>query len=138
MASITRNTEVLTDQSSLSTNLLRRSALSLSDLGIHCTSRAMLFNRTEIKNVYSRSLEINFRASDSDNSTIDFNSILFQLSNVEKQHKINSFQFTEHRTLADILGFPLAADNEAENPPKATSLASESTMIWVANVGLIE
>ena len=49
MASITRNTEGLMDQSSLSTNLLRRSALSLSDLGIHCASRTMLLTRQRLK-----------------------------------------------------------------------------------------
>lgn len=40
--------------------------------------------------------------------------------------------------MADILGFPHAADNEAENPPKATSLQSENTVVWVANGGFIE
>ena len=49
LASITRNTEGLTDQSSLSTNLLRRSALSLSDLGIHCASRTMLLTKQRLK-----------------------------------------------------------------------------------------
>ena len=49
LASITRNTEGLTDQSSLSTNLLRRSALSLSNLGIHCASRTMLLTKQRLK-----------------------------------------------------------------------------------------
>ena len=42
LASRTRNTEGLTHQSSLSINLLKRSAFLLSDLGIHCASRASL------------------------------------------------------------------------------------------------
>jgi len=76
-------------------------------------------NKTEIKNVHSQSLEDNFGAPDSNNSggvliiSKDFNSLVFQLSNVEKQHEINSFQFAERGTLADILGFPDAADNGA-------------------------
>ena len=76
-------------------------------------------NKTEIKNVHSQSLEISFRASDSNNSggaliiSKDLNSLVFQLSNVGKQHEINSFQFAERGTLADILGFPHAADNGA-------------------------
>ena len=41
----------------------------------------------------------------------DFNSLVLQLSNVGKQHEINSFQFAERRTLVDILGFPHATDN---------------------------
>ena len=63
--------------------------------------------------------KINFGASDSNNSggaliiSKDFNSLMFQLSNVGKQHEINSFQFAELRTLADILRFPHAADNGA-------------------------
>ena len=76
-------------------------------------------NKTEIKNVHSQSLEINFGASDSNNSSgasiisKDFNSLVFQLSNVGKQHEINSFQFAERGTLADILGFLYVADNGA-------------------------
>lgn len=48
-------------------------------------------NKTEIKNVHGQSLEINFGASDSNNSggaliiSKDFNSLVFQLSNVGKQ-----------------------------------------------------
>ena len=76
-------------------------------------------NQTEIKNVHGQSLEINFGASDSNNSggaliiSKDFNSLVFQLSNVGKQQEITSFQFAELRTLADILGFPHAVDNGA-------------------------
>ena len=48
-------------------------------------------NKKEIKNVHGQSLEINFGASDSNNSggaliiSKDFNSLVFQLSNVGKQ-----------------------------------------------------
>ena len=72
-----------------------------------------------LKNVHSQSLKINFGASDSYNSggalivSKDLNSLVSQLSNVGKQHEINSFQFAERRTLADILGFPHAANNGA-------------------------
>ena len=75
--------------------------------------------KTGIKNVHSQSLDMNFGASDSNNSggaliiTLDFNSLVFQLSNVRKQHEIYSFQFAERRALADILGFPHAAHNGA-------------------------
>ena len=110
MASINRNTEGLTDQSSLSTNLLRRSALALIKRPwdpLRFQNDAI--NKTEIKNVHSQSLEINFGASDSNNFggalivSKDFNSLVFQLSNVGKQQEINSFQSAERRTLADIL-----------------------------------
>ena len=52
--------------------------------------RYVYVNKTEVKNVHSQSLEINFETSDSNNSggafiiSIDFNSVLFQLSNVGK------------------------------------------------------
>lgn len=52
-------------------------------------------NKTEIKNVHSRGLEIHFGASVSDNPggaliiSEDFNSLVLQLSNVGKQHEIN-------------------------------------------------
>ena len=48
-------------------------------------------NKTEIKNVHGQSLEINFGASDSNNFggaliiSKDFNSLVFQVSNVGKQ-----------------------------------------------------
>ena len=71
-------------------------------------------NKTENKNVHSQSLEINFGIYDSNNSGGAYiNSLLFQLSNVGKQHEINSFQFAERRTLVDILGSPHAANNGA-------------------------
>ena len=77
-------------------------------------------NKTEIKNVHSQSMEMNFGASDSNNSCGTLiiskyvNSLVFQLCRIrEEQHKINSFQFVEHRTLADVLGFRHAAHNGA-------------------------
>ena len=84
-------------------------------------------NKTEIKNVHSQSLEISFGASDSNYSgsalivSKDFNSLVFQLSNVGKQHEINSFQLAERRTTADILGFPHAANNGAVQRSGETS-----------------
>ena len=107
------------DQSSLSINLLRRSALSLRDLGIHWASKNDAVGKTKIENIHSQGLEVRFGASDSNYSgggmiiSEDFNSLVFQLSHVRKQHVKNCFQLAKRRALADILALPHAANDGA-------------------------
>ena len=100
--------------------------------------------KTKIENIHSKGPEVRFGASDSNYSgggliiSEEFNSLVFQLSHVRKQHVKNCFQLAKRRALADILALPHAANDGAGNPPNATSLASENTTVCVANGGLIE
>ena len=60
---------------------------------------------------------------------------MLQLSNVGKQHEINSFQLrnVELWPISSGSHMPLTTvpSREAEKAPKATSLASENTTVWV-------
>lgn len=102
-------------------------------------------NKTEIKNAHHDSHTIatawrcmNFGAFDSNFSggaliiSKDFNSFVFQLSNVKKQHTINSLSSGFHMPFITV---PSRVD---EKPPKAIPLESENKTIWVANGGFIE
>ena len=52
------------DQAQTAINLLRRSAFSLCDLGIHYASREVPFERQKSKNAHSNRLEADFGAPD--------------------------------------------------------------------------
>ena len=105
-------------------------------------------DKTKIENIHSQGLEVRFGASDSNYSgggliiSEDFNSLVFQLGHLRKQQVKNCFSSrnVELWPIFSLSHMPLTTEPSkvAENPPNATSLASENTTVCVANGGLIE